>query len=85
MAKKSHSEFAPKYEIGDKVRVIHGFMDVDYPDMPLDGWAGTVKDVQGSDTFTVRWRKETLKAIHPDSESLRDRRPRCRRIRADRR
>ena len=65
MAKKSHSEFAPKYKIGDKVRVKHGFMDVDYPDMPLGGWAGTVKDVQGSDTFTVRWSKETLKAIHP--------------------
>ncbi len=65
MAKKSHSEFAPKYKIGDKMRVKHGFMDVDYPDTPLGGWAGTVTDVQGSDTCTVRWSKRTLEAIHP--------------------
>jgi len=65
MSKKLQSEFAPKFKIGDKVRVKHGFMDVDYPDMPMGGWAGTVKDVQGSDTFTVRWSKETLEAIHP--------------------
>ena len=65
MSKKLQSEFAPKFKIGAKVRVKHGFMDVDYPDMPMGGWAGTVKDVQGSDTFTVRWSKETLEAIHP--------------------
>ncbi len=65
MAKKSHSDFAPKCKIGDKVRVKHGFMDVDYQDMPLGGLAGTVTDVQGSDTFTVRWSKKTLEAIHP--------------------
>ena len=65
MAKKSKPHFAPKLKIGDKVRVKHGFMDVDYPDMPLGGWAGAVTDVDGTDTFTVRWSKETLKAIHP--------------------
>ena len=48
MSKKLQSEFAPKFKIGDKVRVKHEFMDVDYPDMPMGGWAGTVKDVQGS-------------------------------------
>ena len=52
MSKKLQSEFAPKFKIGDKVRVKHGFMDVDYPDMPMGGWAGTVKDVQGSDTLS---------------------------------
>jgi hypothetical protein len=40
-------------------------MDVDYPDMPLGGWAGTVTEVQGDDTFTVRWSKQTMASIHP--------------------
>ena len=40
-------------------------MDVDYPDMPLGGWAGTVTEVQGNDTFTVRWSKQTMGSIHP--------------------
>ena len=54
-----------KFKVGDKVRVRHGIKDVDYPDMPLGGWAGTVTEVQGADTFTVRWTKETMEAIHP--------------------
>ena len=53
------------FKVGDKVRVKHGAEDVDYPDMPLGGWAGTVTEVQGADTFTVRWTKETMEAIHP--------------------
>lgn len=65
MAKKTNRHSGRKFKIGDKVRVKHGFMDVDYLDMPMGGWAGTVKDAQGSDTFTVRWSKATLKAIHP--------------------
>jgi hypothetical protein len=65
MAKLKKSEFPVKFKVGDKVRVRHGFMDVDYPDMPMGGWAGTVTDVDGTDSFTVRWSKETLKAIHP--------------------
>jgi hypothetical protein len=40
-------------------------MDVDYPDMPMGGWAGTVTDIDGTDTFTVRWSKKTMEAIHP--------------------
>lgn len=53
------------FKVGDKVRVKHGVTDVDYPDMPLGGWAGTITEVQGTDTFTIRWSKETLDAIHP--------------------
>ena len=58
-------DFSPKFKVGDKVRVKHGVKDVDYPDMPLGGWAGTVIEVEGSDTFTIRWSEETLAAIHP--------------------
>jgi hypothetical protein len=63
--KNSKTLPAASFQIGDKVRVKHGFMDVDYPDMPLRGWAATVIDVQGADTFTVRWSKETMESIHP--------------------
>lgn len=54
-----------KFKVGDKVRVKHGIEDVDYPDMPLGGWAGTVTEIQGTDTFIIRWSKATLDAIHP--------------------
>lgn len=54
-----------KFKVGDRVRVKHGVEDVDYPDMPLGGWAGTVTEVQGSDTFALRWTEETTAAIHP--------------------
>ena len=66
MSKKNRkvSPAAP-FQVGDNVRVKHGFMDVDYPDMPLGGWAGTVTEVQGYDTFTVRWSKQTMASIHP--------------------
>ena len=66
MAKKKRAP-APvaKFKIGDKVGVKHGVEDVDYPDMPLGGWAGTVTEIQGTDTFIIRWSKETLDAIHP--------------------
>ncbi len=65
MAKKRKSPAAAEFKVGDRVRVKHGIKDVDYPDMPLGGWAGTVIEVQGADTFTVRWSRETLDAIHP--------------------
>ena len=58
-------DFSPKFKGGNTVRGKHGVTDVEYPDMPLGGWAGTVIEVSGSDTFTVRWSKETLSAIHP--------------------
>ena len=63
--KARESDFSPKFKIGDKVRVKHGVKDVDYPDMPLGGWAGTVIEISGGDTFTIRWSEETLGAIHP--------------------
>ena len=46
---KSKTLPSAPFQVGDKVRVNHGFMDVDYPDMPLGGWAGTVTEVQGAD------------------------------------
>ena len=63
--KRRASSPVAKFKVGDRVRVKHGVTDVDYPDMPLGGWAGTITEVQGTDTFTIRWSKETLDAIHP--------------------
>jgi len=63
--RKSRKLPAALFRVGDKVRVKHGFMDVDYPDMPLGGWAGTVTQVQGDDVFIVRWSKQTMASIHP--------------------
>lgn len=62
---KSKTLPSARFRVGDMVRVKRGFMDVDYPDMPLGGWAGTVTEVQGDDTFTIRWSKQTMESIHP--------------------
>lgn len=65
MSKRKKKPTITKFKIGDQVRVKHGVKDVDYPDMPLGGWAGTVTETQGADTLTVRWTEETMEAIHP--------------------
>ena len=65
MTKKRKPSASAKFSVGDRVRVKHGVTDVDYPDMPLGGWAGTITEVAGSDTFTIQWDKETLDTIHP--------------------
>ena len=62
---KSKSSPAAEFQIGEKVRVRHGLMDTDYPDMPLGGWAGTILEVHGDGMYSVRWSKETLASIHP--------------------
>jgi hypothetical protein len=59
------TQFPVKFKVGDKVRVKHGLMDADYPDMPMSGWAGTVIDIDGTDAFTVRWSEETMESFHP--------------------
>lgn len=53
------------FKVGDKVRVRHGVADVEYPDMPLGGWAGTIHEIHNDGMYTVRWSGETLAAIHP--------------------
>ena len=54
-----------RFKVGDKVRVKHGVNDVDYPDIPLGGWAGTVSEVHKDGMYTIRWSRETLANIHP--------------------
>lgn len=64
--KKTRKPVAPaKFKVGDSVRVKHGIKDVDYPDIPLGGWAGTIIGAHKDDMYTIQWNPETLAAIHP--------------------
>jgi uncharacterized protein YodC (DUF2158 family) len=60
------SETVPsKFKVGDKVRVKHGVKDVDFPDIPLGGWAGTISDIDIDGMYRISWSKETLEKSHP--------------------
>jgi len=66
MSKQKKEPAAPhRFAIGDKVRVKHSVKDVDYPDIPLGGWAGTISEADKHGNYTVQWSKETLAKIHP--------------------
>jgi hypothetical protein len=68
MAHKQAESVPSRYKPGDKVRVKHGVRDPDFPDIPLGGWAGTVKEVhqaEGETTLLVAWDRATLKGMHP--------------------
>jgi len=54
-----------RFAVGDQVRVKHGVMDIEYPELPLGGWAGKVSAVQRDGTYLVRWSEETLDNAHP--------------------
>jgi hypothetical protein len=58
----------PRFAVGDRVRVVAGTADPDYPDIPLGGWAGVVADVDQAETgplYLVEWNEETLAATTP--------------------
>src|SRR4051794_35269320 len=68
MAKSKKPTTPPRFEPGVKVRVKRGVTDPDFPDIPLGGWAGTVKrveQVKGEPTYLIEWDRRTLKGIHP--------------------
>src|SRR4051794_11748943 len=68
MAKPKRSTTPPRFQPGAKVRVKRGVIDPDFPDIPLGGWSGTVKDfeqVRGRTTYEIKWDWRTLQAIHP--------------------
>jgi hypothetical protein len=65
MAKQEGRTTLAKFKLGDKVRVIYGINDTDYPDMPIGGWSGTIEKVLDDGMYAVRWNKQTLAAIHP--------------------
>jgi hypothetical protein len=68
MAHKKTESKPSRFKPGDKVRVKNGVRDPDFPDIPLGGWAGTVKEThqaEGETTLLVAWDRATLRGIHP--------------------
>lgn len=68
MTDPARSRRTPRFEPGAKVRVKSGVRDPDFPDIPLGGWAGTVKEVEpakAGTTYLVAWDRATLGGMHP--------------------
>ena len=65
---KPRPTFPAKFPVGDRVRVKPGTTDPDFADIPLGGWAGTIRDVDrrsNPPTYLIEWNKHTLDHMHP--------------------
>jgi hypothetical protein len=61
-------EGGPGFTVGQRVRVLPGTVDPDYPDAALGGWVGHVREIDATSQpplLLVAWTRETLTAIHP--------------------
>jgi hypothetical protein len=68
MARKRSGSVPSHFKPGDKVRVKHGVRDPDFPDIPLGGWTGVVKEVEqaeGRIMYLIAWDRATLRGMHP--------------------
>lgn len=68
MARQHRPSLLPRFRVGDAVRVKRGIRDPDFPDVPLGGWVGTIKEVEAGreeSCYLIAWSRETLAAIHP--------------------
>lgn len=57
----------PRFQPEDKVRVRHGTREPEFPDIPIGGWAGTVKEVEQNEDQTlylIAWNRATLRGMH---------------------
>jgi hypothetical protein len=54
-----------QFAVGDQVRVRHGTIDPDYPDLPLGGWAGTIIKIDDGEVCKIALNQQTLSQIHP--------------------
>lgn len=54
-----------EFVVGDQVRVRHGTVDPDYPDLPLGGWAGTIVKIDKEGLCHIKLNQTTLDQIHP--------------------
>jgi Calcium binding len=57
----------PRFQVGDKVRVKSGVTVPEFEDIPLGGWAGTIKQVATSvdPVIEIEWDQRTLAGMHP--------------------
>src|SRR6516225_10600474 len=69
MSKKEKKPRTPaRFGKGAQVRVKPGTTVPDFPDIPLGGWAGTIRDVDqrsAPPTYLVEWNRHTLDNMHP--------------------
>lgn len=68
MPRKPSNPETVHFNLGERVRVKHGVRDPDFPDVPLGGWAGTIKEAnhaKGENTYLVEWSRATLGGMHP--------------------
>src|SRR5207245_6015891 len=57
-----------RFATGAQVRVQPGTTDPDFSDIPLGGWAGTIKEVDqrsAPPTYLIEWDRRTLDQMHP--------------------
>ncbi len=57
-----------RFGVGNHVRVRPGTTDPDFPDIPLGGWAGTIREVDQRSkppTYLIEWDRHTLTHMHP--------------------
>jgi hypothetical protein len=57
-----------RFVTGAQVRVKPGITDPDFPDIPLGGWAGAVREVDqrsAPPTYLIEWDRHTLDHMHP--------------------
>ena len=67
MTRKKKPVTAPRFALGDHVRVKPGVADPDYHDLPLGAWAGEIIEInkRNPPTYLIRWNQHTLDNIHP--------------------
>jgi hypothetical protein len=68
VAKRKGISPEPRFGLGDVVRVRQGTRDPDFPDIPMGGWVGTIKEVEAGSApthYCVAWSRDTLASIHP--------------------
>lgn len=66
---------APRFAEGDLVQVRPGVFDFAFPEMPLSGWRGTVREVSfdadiDRPLYLVHWNDETLEHVAPKFREL---------------
>jgi hypothetical protein len=65
--RKGKNALQAVFSRGDLVRVKHGVIHDQYPDIPLGGWVGTVKRIGWLIPigYAVHWTQQTLEQAHP--------------------